>query len=390
MERQAPLFNTLFRGGTFFRSTLSEYVASSPFHLTPVHSAIWKFYLVIAPELRSRDIASFDEWYLVLDSKRREFDAIRLRYLCSRHRGDTPILDSEASLDFESLTGPFQCDIDRLFQDHDFFDQRHPANLPKLIEIRQLLYLHLREHPSIPYKQGFHELAGVIYYLFAQEMCCRDADPRDPYSNVFLEKCVAADVYWVYSALLSFLLDHHCYHGADAVDAIQQHLATIDSDLFRLLTTHRISAAVYMLSWVRVLFSRSLGLTECRPVWSVIFAFFPDFGIVEELAIGHLLLFRDKLKKATSSSDILRTVTQGPTVLGELTDREAAERIRRHALLCLKKPLSDHLAVIADQLDSVLRRWEGEDTLWVLGRLKVCRDACLAVEVSLNGVHPEV
>jgi hypothetical protein len=370
-EGQSGLFNALFQNGTFFRPSLTEYILTSPFHLTPVHSAIWKFYLVISPELRSRDIASFDEWRSILESKRLQFEAIRERY---------PTSATGSLHNFEKETSIFRCDMDRLFQDHPFFDQRNSENLATLQTIRELLFFHLCEHPSISYLQGFHELLGVVYYLFAQEMCCERAELDDPLSTVFDARYVAADVYWVYSALLEFLLSRHCYDGANAVDAIQRRVAQVDAEVFRVLTTHRISAAVYMLSWVRVLFSRSVGLIECRPLWSVIFTFVPDFTIIEHLAIGHLLLLRDKLKRATCSSDVLRTVTQVPTVVAALSDREAAELMLGYALDRSKKPQENQTEVLAVELDEIIDKWDIESLPWVVARLKKCRDACLAIE----------
>jgi hypothetical protein len=81
MDAQAEKFSSLFKNGTFYKPAIDFRVISCSSSISHIHSAIWKFYLFIAPNLRCRYLASFEDWLPILEAKREEFLRIKSEFL---------------------------------------------------------------------------------------------------------------------------------------------------------------------------------------------------------------------------------------------------------------------------------------------------------------------
>jgi TBC1 domain family protein 5 len=121
---------------------------------TLVHSAIWKFFLVVAPSVRDR-FAKSDDWVRVLGSKRKEFHELRSRYFVGPPDDDES--DPLAAGDREdrrwkqyfsdnSLRATISRDTTRTFQELDYFQS---AEVQQILE--DILFLYCRTHPHQEY-----------------------------------------------------------------------------------------------------------------------------------------------------------------------------------------------------------------------------------------------
>lgn len=83
----------------------------------------------------------------------------------SSSKSATPVpssLRSDPEQDLELLQSIIM-DIDRIFPGDEFFHSNNPQSLPVKRELIQILYVWSKCNPQVGYKQGIHEILGLIY-----------------------------------------------------------------------------------------------------------------------------------------------------------------------------------------------------------------------------------
>jgi hypothetical protein len=187
---------------------------------------------------------------------------------------------------------------------------------------------------------------------------------------------IDADTFWAYSALLQFVLDHDCYEGSVRVDIIQSLLPRFCPELAAILRKCHVSAGFYMIHWIRVLFARVVQLDDVIPIWSGIFAHCPSFDFVHHLAISYLLLFKDKVARATSQTDVLEIVTRDPA---ELSQKQIADTIFRGAVRNMANT-EDTVVRVCEEMNELIENWDDCSTTEIMNRITMCRDAFMEIE----------
>jgi hypothetical protein len=311
---RAESFSTVFQNGTLFRPAIEARVISSSFDSLSIVSAAWKFFLVIAPEVHSSDFAHPQEWIPLIQRKRAEFTDLKSRFLVPPPSDDpTHPLDRSANSVWaqyfkdEELKTMIQRDIDRLYQTEPFFQD------PSVLRaIATICFLHVRQFPSFPYQQGFHELCGVVYYLYHREM--RDHDSQTPFGVLFSSSDVEADVFWSYAAVLELVEPYYrrCAEGevsylVERCDIIQKvTLAKYSPETAAALAANGVYPVQYLVPWLRVMFARLYGLDDAIKIWTRVFALGRE--ALEAFAVAVLLALKDGIRAAPSAVEIYHTL----------------------------------------------------------------------------------
>jgi hypothetical protein len=166
-----------------------------------------------------------------------------------------------------------EADIPRIWQSHRFFQTSTPESHPHLQAIRNLLLLcYSTGHKE--YLQGFHEIFGVIYYLFYDDG--RDPSPPALFSDLLDQRHLEADVYLAAKTLLKLLND-----GDIQFDTIRNLLSGELQTAFR-----DCQPSLFFPAWVRMLFSADYELDEVAPLWTRMFA----LGVVRNRYFMHDLV----------------------------------------------------------------------------------------------------
>ena len=170
---------------------------------TAIHSAIWKFFLVVAPDSKDR-FARSDDWIRILKEKRERFYKLKAEYFIKPPDDADPLSastpdDTKWSQYFsdQDLRQQIARDTARTFQEMEFFQSQET-----LRTLEDILFLFCRTHPSYGYPQGLHELAALILYVFHNEMV---AEETDTLSFIFNQSAVVPDTYWTFAALAEAL-----------------------------------------------------------------------------------------------------------------------------------------------------------------------------------------
>jgi hypothetical protein len=275
---------------------------------TNIHSAIWKFYLVVRPCCRD-GLARADDWVHILKEKRESFHRLKAQHFIKPPDDDADPLAAGDRADprwrqyfsDQQLRATIARDVSRAFQEIDYFQS---AEIMTTLE--DILFLFCRTHPRYEYAQGLHELAAFILYRFFQEM---KAEDRDTLSFIFNTKAVIPDCYWTFSALAEHLEriyqastdgDSPCSQMATEVQTTL--LAQQSADLARVLAQAEIAPQTYMVQWIRLLFVRVFDLKDAVDAWDIIIAHLPNLDVIKNTCLAMLLHWRSDLIAMDSTS----------------------------------------------------------------------------------------
>ena len=405
--KQEKYFQSVFPNGTAFKPAIDDLVFSEKIDKFKIKSSLWKFYLVIFPQMKSISVAQ-TEWIKFLTAKREEYKEIKRKHFINpedESHLDTlgPLSPKKESIwnqyfENEKIMKTIKLDTDRLFQELPFFHVKE-----HLEEIDEILFLHVKHFSKYQYLQGYHELCGVIYYLFKFEMkSTLNADSNDPsygYNFLFSHDEVAADCFWTYAALIDYM--YELYHVEDdpnstpfcilqSQNIIQNLVMKINSDVTYKCNIPDVFTP--MISWLRLLYSRIFPIDDIMVIWTKIFAYYPDKKIIWYIAVAIILHNTDTILSAESSTDIILAfsrVDKPPMneilrmAIRQLNERKPSQS--QEALIALTKPIC---AEIGKMLPNLLVAPFDE----IIANLEKIRDSIKAVAKSdtdtiLNGTN---
>ena len=263
---------------------------------TKIHSAIWKFFTLVAPSTKNR-FATADDWIRILNEKRASFYKLKEKYFVKPNEDNDidPLLasqDSEWSQFFsdQELRTQIAKDTNRTFQELEFFQQQET-----LKNLEDILFLFCRTHPDYEYAQGLHEICGVIYYVFSNEM---KSDEKDPISCIFNVNSVVPDTYFTFAAVAEALKPLYAPTApgasqsfcAELAEKIQgPMLSKISPRLARHLEECNVAPQTYMVQWLRLLFLRIFDLDGIVTMWDILLAYLPDLSIISNTALAIIM-----------------------------------------------------------------------------------------------------
>lgn len=317
---QEKQFYSIFPNGTIYKTTLDSILLSDKLKYIQIHTALWKFYLLIFPNVDSLCVTQ-ENWMPLIESKRKEFDQIQEKYHPPQQFDfllDTmgPLSKNEKSKWTQyhkdnELKNMISRDTSRLFHDVQFF--KDEANVENINEI---IFLHLRNFPEIEYNQGFHEICAIIYYYFCHEMKIQKAtdDSTDTqnascYEFLFSSDYINADAFWVYSTIINYIFKY--YEDSNDVtiisktcyDILQIYMKRIDWDVSQKLNDSNLNIMMYQ--WFRILFGRVFSFDQINQMWSFIFSFYPDDKVLSNITISLILSKKDEILNCSDPTNVL-------------------------------------------------------------------------------------
>ncbi|KAI9217238.1 rab-GTPase-TBC domain-containing protein [Blastocladiella britannica] len=151
-------------------------------------------------------------------------------------------------------------DVPRTFPDHAFFEAPEvQAALAEILAVHSL-------HRNMPYRQGMHEVAAVLYWLVDAE--------KLPGTNVVTEADRRALTFWLYDAVMRI---HGWIYERDVASKLSHrflhvYLRAIDAELYDHLVGLQVEPHLFGLRWLRVLFAREFpALETVTSLWDGLF-----------------------------------------------------------------------------------------------------------------------
>lgn len=202
-------------------------------------------------------------------------------------------------------------DVDRLLLD-PIFAREEIKN-----DMMDILYTFSKQVAS--YRQGFHELCGVVYLNLYRDGAAASRDLR-------------TDCYHIFSHLVA----QHViptYYNQDAflgwcVSIFNKYLLLIDPSLYELLIKyHNIDSQIWLIRWCRLLFLRELGLQNTEALLDFLWCYDADLTkLVPFLIIILLVRVKMSLVECEDQGELLYLLLHYP--FHQYTRQEIQEMVQ--------------------------------------------------------------
>lgn len=197
----------------------------------------------------------------------------------SEESDDDEEVDEEQ--DIEEILATIIKDLKRLQPEHATFFIDYCKNKKDMheedaaeqrrVSLKELLYFFAREHPSLGYHQGMHELASLLLLVAELDLFSENSDK--PKTSLFLnDQYLLHDTYTMMESL--FLKIGPTYSGAsDNLDVVSKlRFVSGDDKFLRYLVAMDVAPELYCARWVRLLFSREVTHWKVMlPLWDLFF-----------------------------------------------------------------------------------------------------------------------
>lgn len=217
----------------------------------------------------------------------------------------------------EVIRAEIEQDVKRLPDEANY----HDARIQLLI--LDVLFLYCKLHPDRGgYRQGMHELLAPIVHVLEQDAVKPASLVQDDLlDGAMLETLDAAyiehDAYAVFARLMERA--QFFYEVKEAVPGTQSPQETssaiverskhvhqvllrkIDPDLAAHLTNIEILPQIFLIRWIRLLFSREFPFNQSLTLWDTLFAFDPSLDLIDFVSCAMLLRIRWQLLEADYS-----------------------------------------------------------------------------------------
>lgn len=161
-------------------------------------------------------------------------------------------------------------DIDRLFPGEDFFSESNKYSIHRKKQLIEILYLWSKCNPQVGYKQGLHEILGLIYMNLSQESV--DISQTNTFSSDDMKILSLYNVHYlchdVFTIFNKFMLQSgnitHFYASEDAlwksIENFNVYLMKIDQFIHYTLNTKlNLEPQLWIIRYLRLLLLRELG-----------------------------------------------------------------------------------------------------------------------------------
>ncbi|KAK1938608.1 putative TBC1 domain family member 5 [Babesia divergens] len=198
-------------------------------------------------------------------------------------------------------------DVERTYQERSLFTKDSVRKT-----LQRVLYVWSKEHAYISYKQGMNELLAVIYIIcYRDQLRDVDSSAYPQFSTLCSddEKDIEADAYTLFDALMSLEMQMMYDSSACKAPLVKncrrysinlEHVASqlnrsrsdprnpfiartkfiynvllkdYDGPLFNHLQKIGIEPHVFLMRWIRLVFSREFNVNETLQLWDTIFAY---------------------------------------------------------------------------------------------------------------------
>ncbi|CAF3669396.1 unnamed protein product [Adineta steineri] len=320
-------FKRLF--DTFNYESIREAILDRHMIECPFTTVLWRIFLHCLP----RDS---NEWNEMLNTSRINYEKLVNQYKIDPYKmnddnnDDTknvnhPLSHDENSLwaqyfADEELKGIIIIDVRRTYPDITFFRD------PRMIDLQlRILFNHSRHHhKTIPYRQGMHEILGIIVYAICSESLKINEyqESNELMKKLYDSQYLEHDAYGIFEKIMEHLRQFYALtknnsnmrksksvndtkklipfqrlnhmeisinDSATRMNSIFERLRTYDRLLHDKLQEFNIEPTVYGIRWLRLLFGREIPFESIPNLWTVIFCFDEHFGFVDYFFIALLI-----------------------------------------------------------------------------------------------------
>ncbi|KAK3375187.1 rab-GTPase-TBC domain-containing protein [Podospora didyma] len=282
-------------------------------------SVCWKAFLQFQD-------APVDQWSILLRESRASYIS-----LCEQHLNFIRHPERLAELSFDPLAdspdSPWNSvredkgiraeilqDVQRL-PDEPFYHQETVQTM-----ILDILFLYCKLHPDVGgYRQGMHELLAPIVYIVAQDAVQVGAASADETADTTMlemldSSFVEHDAYALFAKVMGrasafYEVGTETKPAPSDKNTIVEKskyihevaLMRIDEELANHLRNIEVLPQIFLIRWIRLLFSREFPFEQLLVLWDTIFAFDPDLDLVDLACVAMLLRIRWTLLEADYS-----------------------------------------------------------------------------------------
>lgn len=180
-------------------------------------------------------------------------------------------------------------DVSRTRQGEDLFTREDVAEV-----MRRILFVYAKLYPNVGYIQGMNEILATIVYVLWND--AQEAERE--FGGLFGMATLEADAFALFSNVMYAM--RLLFTSEDIIltrcHAVQIMLAGKDPELEEALTEMDIQPELYMIRWIRILFSQLYPTKDLVEIWNTIFLFGMNSGIIENICVALLTMVRSSSK----------------------------------------------------------------------------------------------
>ncbi|KRZ16238.1 TBC1 domain family member 5 [Trichinella zimbabwensis] len=343
---------------TFTKSEMKTFATQGNLRGNSFRSIYWRVFLECFP-------TNFKHWSAALEKSRKTYTNLHKEVILGDPRsaqisGDLQI-DNPLSLHEKStwriyfsnqeLLSKIRQDVTRTYPELKFFTSERIRRI-----MTELLFIYALQYPHISYKQGMHEILGLIIYAFSFDFeAFKNAEEngvlkymRIPSScftgkshlahngrnmnneqvlclkNVFNSEYLEHDVFGLFAALMQIVQPFYFQDEDGRVGSFVENYKTkkqlndiaskcplmvklqgvtdslrhVDFPLYNHLQCLDIPVEVYGIRWFRLLFGREFFIEDLFIIWDMIFADGPPYSIIECFSVAMLCYISDILLRS--------------------------------------------------------------------------------------------
>jgi TBC1 domain family protein 5 len=252
-------------------------------------------------------------------------------------------------LSMDEALDVIKLDVDRLLIDPLFQEDSVKE------EIIEILYNY---NKFTPYKQGFHEICGIIYLQLHNE---------SPNSDT-----VKVDTFNIFTSMMITVVPN--FYNSDnlvgwCVSVFNKYLRLIDPPLYNLLIrTHKVESQVWLIRWVRLVFLRELGADNTMKLWDFMLCYNHDLcKLIPFIIIVLLIKLKLRLVDCEDSGEVLYLLLHYPH--SELSSETVKQIVDWSIKLC--DCPEDKLETLGLTLNKKIHKGMKWDKIRDLDRLKL-------------------
>ncbi|KAH9898895.1 RabGAP/TBC [Xylariomycetidae sp. FL2044] len=209
----------------------------------------------------------------------------------------------------ETLRAEILQDVQRL-PDEPFYHQPHIQTL-----ILDVLFIYCKLNPDVGgYRQGMHELLAPVVYVVEQDAINPADAASDPSSDLRMVEMLDAsfvehDSFALFSKVMDYAKSFYevgesfppttaaAYSGRSSIVEKSQYihevcLFKVDPELSTHLKNIEILPQVFLIRWIRLLFSREFPFEQMLILWDTLFAIDPTFSLIDLVCTAMLIRIR--------------------------------------------------------------------------------------------------
>ncbi|KRY35372.1 TBC1 domain family member 5 [Trichinella spiralis] len=316
---------------TFTKSEMKTFAAQGNLRGNSFRSIYWRVFLECFP-------TNFKHWSAALEKSRQTYTSLHKEVILGDPRsaqisGDLQI-DNPLSLHEKStwriyfsnqeLLSKIRQDVTRTYPELKFFTSERIRRI-----MTELLFIYALQYPHISYKQGMHEILGLVIYAFSFDFeAFKNAEENGALKNMNNEQVLCLknvfnsdyfehDVFGLFAALMQIVQpfyfqdeDGRCKTKKQLNDiaskcplmvklqGVTDSLKHVDFPLYNHLQCLDIPVEVYGIRWFRLLFGREFFIEDLFVIWDIIFADGPPYSIIECFSVAMLCYISDILLRS--------------------------------------------------------------------------------------------